>query len=729
MVGSYRTVRAVFGALFVLGAVGALASSAGLDSGAAVGNGPSAALTIRAKGEVGDELMEIRVGDIVLATFMVDTEWGDYVVEAPAAALAPDVQVAFVNDRSRPRDRNLWVDSVSFGGKTYETESPTTYSTGVWARGGLCRPGHYRFEGLACNGYFGFGDLPGTESSEPAPIIPLADEPTDDEPTDDEPTEGDAGDVEIVAAGNVGSELIELRLAGELVAAFELGSSPNLGSDPAFQTFRYQHSTDVDSADVAVAFVNDRWQPGYDRNVRVSSIAVGDTTYDGLSLRMSLSPRADAERCRIRWDSSRILSCNGVVTMAPKQSEPGQGPVIDEQLEPTDPQVLPPTVEDEVAEDEVVEDEVVEDEVLEELFHPPVLIPEGTPVEGDVDPSPGRFYVVGDDIVDPNGDVFYPIGANVAIKFTPYGYVFEGSNGGIGEHVADAVAWNWNTVRATLVCDNTSGVPTFEELVDGIDPAIERLTKAGLVVILECHDLTGSDPTVGSADERRIRRFWDEMTARYHDNPYVWFNVFNEPFVSENTSDWAALHEFYVDRIRATGAENIMVADLPYWGQGIDLLGTDSFADELNDRCNTVFGWHAYGAIDQRQGSFDDHEQAIRAAKAKDMALIVGEVGVATPTNWGNAGPWHWNLTGFDSVAELGPRYGIGLLWWHATGDTAYHSLYALKNDRSGFWTAGNSGNLTPYGQRFWDISHQVNHDLGPFDGDLADSNCATALR
>ena len=350
---------------------------------------------------------------------------------------------------------------------------------------------------------------------------------------------------------------------------------------------------------------------------------------------------------------------------------------------------------------------------------PPTTGPTGT------SPPTGRFYVVGSDIVGPDGNIFYPIGANAALKFTPYGYVFEGNNGGVNDHVDSVKAWNWNTIRATLICDNRSGVPSFTELVNGIDPVIRQLTEAKIVVMLECHDQTGKNPSLGSSRDKRIRRFWDEMVRRYSDNPYVWFNIYNEPDARGDTARWAKLHQFYVDRIRKAGADNLIVVDLPVWSQGIDLVVNGTAGDRINAACNTVFGWHAYGAIAGRQGTADDHEAMIQAAQRKGMALVVGELGVATPQEWGNAGPWEWNVSGFDAMADLGPRYGVGLLWWHATGDEAYFSLYALKNDRSGFWTADNSGNLTPYGEKFWDVSQAVSHDRGPFTGDLAASGCA----
>lgn len=336
-----------------------------------------------------------------------------------------------------------------------------------------------------------------------------------------------------------------------------------------------------------------------------------------------------------------------------------------------------------------------------------------------------KFYIVGKDIIDPNGNIFYPIGANVAIKFTDYGYVFEGGNGGVNGRVNDVKAWKWNTIRATLVCDNDEyPVPTFDELVNGIAPTIEEFTKAKIVVMLECVDGTAKNLKVGDAKDLQIRKFWDEMVRRYKNNPYVWFNIYNEPYENSDTENWRILHEFYVNRIRAQGAENIIVADIPQYGQGINLLATQPFGDNLAKSCNVLFSWHAYGAIDGAGGDFAAHERVIQQVQAKNYALIVGELGVAFPARWGNAGPWQWNILGFEAMRVLGPKYGIGLMWWHATGDDGNFSLYALKKNRSGFWTAGNGGNLTPYGQKFWNVSQSVRTNRGVFNGDLASSNC-----
>jgi mannan endo-1,4-beta-mannosidase len=343
-------------------------------------------------------------------------------------------------------------------------------------------------------------------------------------------------------------------------------------------------------------------------------------------------------------------------------------------------------------------------------------------------PATGKFYVVGKDIVGPDGNIFYPIGANAAIRFTSYPYVFD-FNGGINDRLENVKAWNWNIIRANLICNEVTGNPSFDELVNGITATIDKFTAAKVVVILSCHDLIegNQNPTLGNPKDLAVRRFWDTMTDRYKNNPYVWFNIYNEPYDSGDAAalaQWKRLHEFYVERVRSRGAENIIIADIPDYAQALNLLTTQTFADTLAQRCNVVFGFHAYGAL----GDFAAHEQTIRAVQAKKMAVIGGELGVPIPVGTDAQGPGSYvkNVRGFEAMRVLGPQYGIGLLWWHATGDSNASLNFALKNDRSGFWTANNSGNLTPFGQKFYNVSQRVSHSRGAFTGNLRDSNCAS---
>ena len=115
----------------------------------------------------------------------------------------------------------------------------------------------------------------------------------------------------------------------------------------------------------------------------------------------------------------------------------------------------------------------------------------------------GRFTIVGRDIVDPAGNRFYPIGANVSVRQGPYenGYTFNW-NGTATGHAADAKAWGWNIVRANLICVPPPS-PTVAQLNAGIDSFIDEYTAQGIVVRRIEHER--------NAAERRPARFQAEQ--------------------------------------------------------------------------------------------------------------------------------------------------------------------------------------------------------------------------
>ncbi len=340
--------------------------------------------------------------------------------------------------------------------------------------------------------------------------------------------------------------------------------------------------------------------------------------------------------------------------------------------------------------------------------------------------EPDPFFVVGDEIVDPAGNLFVPVGANAAIRVTDYAYVFDGGNGGVNGRVDAIKAWGWNTIRATLSCHDESGEPTQRQIIDGIDETVRELTAAGIVVILACHDATGSDLELDSPVESKVRAFWDEVVPEYADNPYVWFNFFNEPYTTDETEAWVELHQFYYDRYRDQGVDNIMIFDLPLYGQGIHLAAEGEFVEPLGTACNTVLGWHAWGSLSGEQATEEDYATYSQAVLDRDLAVIISEAGVPFPLSAGTAGNPEWNETGYYAALEVARNTNIGLLWWHGTGDTSADLFYPLKVDKSGFWTANNSGNLTIAGATFWSFSHRERRTQA-FVGDLTDSGCAAA--
>ncbi len=115
----------------------------------------SAELIVRAKGDTGDERLQVRVGASVVAEFSLDTSYRDHSAPLPDGSTIADVKVVFVNDAVKGSyDRNVRVDYVELDGKRHQSEAPTTFGTGTYRPSSRCQPGHLRSEALHCNGYF-----------------------------------------------------------------------------------------------------------------------------------------------------------------------------------------------------------------------------------------------------------------------------------------------------------------------------------------------------------------------------------------------------------------------------------------------------------------------------------------------------------------------------------------------------------------------------------------------
>ena len=120
-------------------------------------NSSGTQIEIRARGNEGTEQFNLLVNGNVVRIFSADTTFQSFVYTASNTVTADQIQVEFINDEWDPAngiDANLIVDYVSLDGTIYETEAPTTFSTGSWVPGIGIEPGFRQIETLHSNGYF-----------------------------------------------------------------------------------------------------------------------------------------------------------------------------------------------------------------------------------------------------------------------------------------------------------------------------------------------------------------------------------------------------------------------------------------------------------------------------------------------------------------------------------------------------------------------------------------------
>ena len=299
-------------------------------------------------------------------------------------------------------------------------------------------------------------------------------------------------------------------------------------------------------------------------------------------------------------------------------------------------------------------------------------------------PAPGgsrRFTTVGHHIVDPNGNKFIPIGANVTSEPypAPPTWSWWSTNQKYATGKSDeALASGWNMVRVSV---STGGDSTLQQNFDGVFRLIDEYTAKGIVVTASLWDFMGKDPTWEQVlANPNVLALQDQLVARYKDNPYVWLNPLNESSTWSYGTSWAKVGTELYNRARSQGWTGVFVWDLPSYGQYIEAAATTSMGtDFLSGKYSTVLSWHNYGAG-------DDAKQDLWARQtiAKGIPVMIGEFGQ------------HWDPNNHTNPMDAGERrgtnwtltraytYGFGAVAWH--GAAATYNQFAFRMGTGSAW-------------------------------------------
>jgi len=210
------------------------------------------AVEIFAAGATGQENLDLFIDDQYITTFTsvggdVDARsFERFVYETPETLQGSTIGIRFANDFYNPEqgvDANLLVDRIVVDGVNFETEAPTTRSTGIW-RDGFTGPGQFETELFNINATFSF-DIPQDTANRT---------------------------ITFDALGTTGDEIVELAINGVTVDSFTFEGANQQ------QTFSFETDDSVAIEDLEIRFVNDLFDPaaGVDRNVQIFEYRVTD---------------------------------------------------------------------------------------------------------------------------------------------------------------------------------------------------------------------------------------------------------------------------------------------------------------------------------------------------------------------------------------------------------------------------------------------------------------------
>ena len=219
---------------------------------------------IFAAGQTGQEAFNLLIDDQVVETFervggdIESRDFERFAFDTDGAVTADQVSIEFINDAFDPEtgvDSNLVVDRIEIDGAVFQTEAPTTFSTGIVDENGFTGPGFLETELLNVNGTVSF-----LETTTASP-----------------PVQTDVGTrIRVDAKGETGEEILQLQIDGQPVQDFTFTAA---GEE---QILLFETDAVIDSSQVSFVFLNDAFDPvtGFDRNVDVSQFQVIDLGSD-----------------------------------------------------------------------------------------------------------------------------------------------------------------------------------------------------------------------------------------------------------------------------------------------------------------------------------------------------------------------------------------------------------------------------------------------------------------
>lgn len=260
----------------------------------------------------------------------------------------------------------------------------------------------------------------------------------------------------------------------------------------------------------------------------------------------------------------------------------------------------------------------------------------------------GQLTLDGQQIVDEDGKAVQLKGvSSMWLNWEPTGYA---------ESLA-GLKWmrdNWNVslIRAAMGVDAEGAyLEDPDTATRQVTTIIENAIEAGVYVLVDWHDHEAH------LHQSEAEAFFDELSAKYGDEPNVLYELFNEPLDISWASDLKPYHQAVSGVIRDNDPDNIIILGTPNWSQDVDIAAQSPVSGS-----NLMYTLHFYSC---------SHGSALRskatAAYNAGLPLFVTEWG-ATDADGGvdglvcepEAQAWHdW----------MDPR-GISWAAWKLDGCT-----------------------------------------------------------
>lgn len=126
-----------------------------------------------------------------------------------------------------------------------------------------------------------------------------------------------------------------------------------------------------------------------------------------------------------------------------------------------------------------------------------------------------------------------------------------------------------------------------------LDPAVRYCTALKVYCIIDWHWI---GDYAGAGTDHDTRAFWSTVAARYRNNPYVLYELFNEPVLPDSWLTWQSRAQPWIDLIRSKAPRNLILVGGPNWSRSVG----GAIGHPMTGR-NIVYVVHIYPRHDSRR--------------------------------------------------------------------------------------------------------------------------------
>ena len=289
----------------------------------------------------------------------------------------------------------------------------------------------------------------------------------------------------------------------------------------------------------------------------------------------------------------------------------------------------------------------------------------------------GKLHVDGNHLVDGDGNVVQLRGVSThGLSWFPQ-YV----NPETLKTIHDD--WGANVFRLAMYTAEYNGYCSGgdkESLKNTIRNGIKYATDLKMYVIVDWHILSDCNPM---QNKEEAKNFFREISKEYKDNPYVIYEICNEP----QNSPWSSVIKPYCEEVIQVIRENtkdaIILCGTNTWSQDIHEVVNDRINDE-----NVMYVMHFYAGTHK-----DDLRNRMKNALDANLPVFVSECSIVDASGNGNI-----DYDSANKWLDLMNKYKVSFLAWSLCNKNESSALLSPETEKLSGW---NDGELSETGRFF----------------------------